>query len=196
MAVNPNVDMVEGDRCYAGLGALPEKPDGVVVVVAPNDALKVINEVAALGIRNHWLQQGASSRETDQKCVALNLNCVSGECIFMYLEPVKSVHAYHRFFRRMFGKMPKRQSDRATGYFSYPYLRSLCFKFIAGLNEFLQFGAFLFHHRSGGFGGKVTGEELLEAFDLRVDSLQFLLQALGVLRAVHLLCEIEEDFDP
>lgn len=107
MAVNPNADMVEGDRCFAGLGALPEKPEGVVVVVAPKDTLKVLDEAAGLGIKNIWIQQGASSRETDQKCAELKLNCVSGECIFMYLEPVKSVHAFHRFFKRLFGKMPK-----------------------------------------------------------------------------------------
>ena len=107
MAVNPNADMVEGDRCYAGLGALPEKPDGVVVVVPPEDGLKVIDEAAALGINNVWIQQGANSREIDQRCADLNLNCVSGECIFMYLEPVKSIHGFHRFFKRLLGKMPK-----------------------------------------------------------------------------------------
>jgi len=74
MAVNPNADMVEGDRCYAGLGALPEKPDAVVAVVAPKDTLKVLDEAAGLGIRNLWLQRGASSRETDQKYAELNLN--------------------------------------------------------------------------------------------------------------------------
>jgi len=107
MAVNPSADMVEGDRCYAGLGALPEKPDGVVVVVPPEVGLKVIEEAAALGIVNIWVQQGANTREIEQRCVDLNLTCTSGECIFMYLEPVKSVHAFHRFFRRLFGKMPK-----------------------------------------------------------------------------------------
>jgi len=107
MAVNPSADMVEGDRCYAGLGALPEKPDGVVVVVPPEVGLKVIEEAAALGIVNIWVQQGANTREIEQRCVDLNLTCTSGECIFMYLEPVSSIHAFHRFFRRLFGKMPK-----------------------------------------------------------------------------------------
>ena len=107
MAINPNADMVEGDRCYAGLGALPEKPDGVVVVVPPTDGLKVIEEGAVLGIRSFWLQQGAHSHELEKRCAELNLACVSGECIFMYLEPVKSIHAFHRFFMRLFGKMPK-----------------------------------------------------------------------------------------
>jgi len=107
MAVNPNADMVEGDRCYAGLGALPEKPEGVVVVVPSTDGIKVVEEAAALGIHYIWVQQGANSQEVEQRCGEYNLACISGECIFMYLEPVTSIHAFHRFFRRLFGKMPK-----------------------------------------------------------------------------------------
>ena len=106
MAVNPNADMVEGDRCYAGLGALPEKPDGVLIVVHPADGLKVIEEAAGLGIKHIWVQQGANSREIEQRCMDFDLNCTSGECILMYLEPVKSIHAFHRFFKRLFGRMP------------------------------------------------------------------------------------------
>ncbi len=68
MAVNPNADMVEGDRCYAGLGALPEKPEGVVVVVPSTDGIKVVEEAAALGIHYIWVQQGANSQEIEQKC--------------------------------------------------------------------------------------------------------------------------------
>lgn len=106
-AVNPNADMVEGDRCYAGLGALPEKPEGVIFVVHPTETLKALEETAALGVKYAWIQQGADSPEVEQRCSELGLKFVSGECIFMFSEPVTSVHAFHRFFKRLFGKMPK-----------------------------------------------------------------------------------------
>lgn len=106
-AINPNADMVEGDRCYAGLGALPEKPGGVVFVIHPKDTLDLIKEAAQQGIGYIWLQQGAESPAGEQLCRDLNLAFVSGECIFMYLEPVESIHSFHRFFKRLFGKMPK-----------------------------------------------------------------------------------------
>lgn len=107
MAVNPNADMVEGDRCYAGLGALPEKPEGVVLVVPPKQAMEIVEEAARMGIRNIWVQQGADSLEIEKRCRDLELTAVNGECIFMFLEPVKSIHGFHRFLRKIFGKMPK-----------------------------------------------------------------------------------------
>jgi predicted CoA-binding protein len=107
LAVNPNADMVEGERCYPGLGALPEKPDGVVLVIPPQETLNLIHEAAQLGIEYIWLQQGANSLKGEELCKEMNLKFVSGECIFMYLDPVESIHAFHRFFKRLFGKMPK-----------------------------------------------------------------------------------------
>ena len=106
-AVNPNADMVEGDRCYAGLGALPAKVDGVIVCIPPTQSLAVIEETARLGIKNLWLQQGANSPEGEAKAKELGLNLVSGECIFMFLEPVGSIHKFHRFFNKLFGAYPK-----------------------------------------------------------------------------------------
>lgn len=107
MAVNPNADMVEGDRCFAGLGALPVKPDGVILVVPPAQGIQIIEEAARMGVRHVWVQPGANSSEIDLRLIELDLVAVSGECILMYIEPVKSIHAVHRFFRRIFGRMPK-----------------------------------------------------------------------------------------
>lgn len=106
-AVNPNMDMIEGDRCYAGLGALPVKPDAVVIVLPPSATLAVIDDMAALGVKQLWLQQGAESREAEEKALALGMNVISGECMFMHLPPVESIHQFHRFFRKLFGGMPK-----------------------------------------------------------------------------------------
>lgn len=107
LAVNPKLDMVEGDRCFAGLGALPEVPQGVILCINPSETVAVIEEAARLGIKYIWIQQGANSPEGEAKCKELGLNLVSGECIFMFLEPVKSVHGFHRFIWKLLGKMPK-----------------------------------------------------------------------------------------
>ncbi len=106
-AVNPKLDMVEGDRCFAGLGALPTKPEGVILVIPPTETVAVIEEAARLGIKYIWLQQGANSPEGEAKCAELGLKVVSGECVFMFLEPVESIHGFHRFIWKLFGKMPK-----------------------------------------------------------------------------------------
>lgn len=107
LAVNPKLDLVEGDRCNAGLGALPEKPEGVILAVSPSQTISVIEEAARLGSTYVWMQQGANSPEGEARCKELGLNFVSGECIFMFAEPMESFHKIHRFFNRLFGKMPK-----------------------------------------------------------------------------------------
>jgi predicted CoA-binding protein len=106
-AVNPNLDMAEGDRCYAGLGALPEKPDGVVLVVPPQATLQVLDDMGKLGIHSVWIQQGADSTEGDKKAAELGINLVSGECLMLVLEPVQSVHRWHRAVRKLIGRIPK-----------------------------------------------------------------------------------------
>lgn len=56
--INRNVDSVEGDRCYANLSALPEKVEGVLIVVPPKETEQVVREAAAAGIKRVWMQQG------------------------------------------------------------------------------------------------------------------------------------------
>lgn len=39
--INPNVNEIDSDKCYAGLGKVDEKIDGVILVVPPNISEKV-----------------------------------------------------------------------------------------------------------------------------------------------------------
>ena len=105
--INRNVETIEGDRCYAGLGALPEQVDGVVIVVPPTETEKVVREADAAGIKNVWMQQGAESNAAIQYCREHGLNEVHGECIMMFAPPVGSFHRWHRGAWKLFGKLPK-----------------------------------------------------------------------------------------
>ena len=106
-AINRNVETIEGDRCYASLDTLPEKVEGVVIVVPPTETEKVVREADAAGIKNVWMQQGAESDEAIQYCREHGLNEVHGECIMMFAPPVTSVHRWHRGAWKLFGKLPK-----------------------------------------------------------------------------------------
>jgi len=106
-AVNPNADVVDGDRCYAGLGALPVVTDAVIMVIPPEQTPSIIEEAARLGIKYVWLQQGANSAAGEAKARELGLKLVSGECIFMFAEPMESFHKGHRFFTKLFGRYPR-----------------------------------------------------------------------------------------
>ena len=103
--VHPEVEQIDGERCYASLASIEGGVDGVLVVVPPERSAQVLKDAADAGIRNVWLQQGAESLEVLALGEELDLNLVSKKCILMYAEPVGSVHRVHRFFVKLFGKL-------------------------------------------------------------------------------------------
>ena len=105
--INRNVDSIEGDRCYANLNALPEKVEGVLIVVPPRETEQVVHEVDAAGIKRVWMQQGSESDAAVRFCQEHGISEVHGECIMMFAQPVQSFHRWHRGAWRLFGKLPK-----------------------------------------------------------------------------------------
>lgn len=104
-AVNPAVDEIKGDKCYPNLAAIKGQVDGAVICIKPKSVEPVLREAAAIGLKNIWLQAGADTPETIRLGQELGLNMVSGKCILMYAEPVSSIHSFHRFFVKLFGKL-------------------------------------------------------------------------------------------
>lgn len=102
--VNPNMESIDGDKCYASLAELSGKVDGAVICLKPDSAAAALREAAAAGITRIWLQQGAQSLATTQAAREAGLAPVEGKCILMYAGEVKSVHAFHKFFAKLFGQ--------------------------------------------------------------------------------------------
>lgn len=87
LAVNPNADDVDGDRCYSSLVDLPVVPDVAVLVVPPAVSLSAVAECARLGIANVWMQPGAESDAAVDACRAAGIAVVSGgACVMVGLQ--------------------------------------------------------------------------------------------------------------
>jgi len=106
VAVHPQAEVLEGDRCVPSVAALPHRVDGVVLVVPPAESLRVVGEAAAAGIRRVWLQPGSFSPEVLRLAQAQGMSVVAGECIMMHARPVRSIHWVHRLVRKLLGKLP------------------------------------------------------------------------------------------
>ena len=104
-AIHPQAQEIEGVPCYPNLAALPGQVDGVLVSVPPQKAKAVLQEVAAAGIKNVWLQQGSESGEVLAQAKQLGLNVISGKCILMYAPPVRGAHGLHRFVMKLIGQL-------------------------------------------------------------------------------------------
>ena len=101
--VNPTLDLIQGDKCYSTISELSGKVDGVVICVPPKMAVQVLREAVEAGMHKIWIQQGAQSAETARVARELGVSPVEGKCILMYAGEVKSIHAFHRFFAKLFG---------------------------------------------------------------------------------------------
>ena len=65
----------------------------------------MLQEAAAIGMKNIWVQTCAESPESTKLGRDLGLNLVVGKCIMLYAEPVPIYHRFRRFFARIFRKL-------------------------------------------------------------------------------------------
>lgn len=105
--VNPHRETIEGVQCYATVLDLPAHVDAVVTVVPPGATATVVEQCAQRGIRKVWMQPGSSSGEVVRTARERGMAVVAGECILMHIEPVTSIHAFHRWVRRLVGRYPR-----------------------------------------------------------------------------------------
>ncbi|MBS7528542.1 CoA-binding protein [Fusibacter paucivorans] len=85
-AVNPAYETVDGDACYPSLKDLPRKVDCVDVVVGPERAEKVLDEVIEFGIQNIWFQPGTFTPEIIEKSEGAGLDTVYYNCVMVELD--------------------------------------------------------------------------------------------------------------
>ena len=58
VAINPNADRVEGDRCYPDLKSVPGDVEAVVIGTRPDIAETTMRECVDLGIEQVWMHRG------------------------------------------------------------------------------------------------------------------------------------------
>lgn len=110
VAVNPNATEVEGDACYPGVAAIPDRPDGVLIVTPPEAAPDVARDCVAAGVPRVWMHRsfgaGSASDEATALCREAGVAVLDGGCPMMFLEPVDVFHKCFRWFLGARGKLP------------------------------------------------------------------------------------------
>jgi hypothetical protein len=105
--VHPSAEIIEGQQSYPNFKALPQAVGGVLVVVPPVQAEKVVREAHEAGIKRVWLQQGAESQAAIQYGEQNGMSVVYGKCILMFAQPIRFFHKPHRWVMGVLGKLPK-----------------------------------------------------------------------------------------
>lgn len=105
--VNPNMDDVEGVKCYHDVADLPESVrHGLLMTPKKNTAGAVENAIHH-GFTHLWIQQGAETKEAVEIAKQNAVKVVHGACIMMHANPA-GVHKFHGFLSKIFGVFPKK----------------------------------------------------------------------------------------
>jgi predicted CoA-binding protein len=105
--VNPKLGVVEDRKCYPSVLELPSEVKSVVTVVPPSVTEEVLSNLHNKGVRAVWMQPGSESESSIKLAREHDIVVVHRECILMHLEPVKSIHAAHRWVNKLVGVYPK-----------------------------------------------------------------------------------------
>ncbi len=105
--INPNADEIQGVKCYKSVGQLPADVEHLLIVTPKAETELVAHDAVRKGIKMIWIQQQSETAEALKVINAARIPVIYKKCIMMFANPVKSVHAFHRFFVRAFGGYPK-----------------------------------------------------------------------------------------
>ncbi|SEC58453.1 CoA-binding protein [Terriglobus roseus] len=83
LPVNPSVQSVLGETCYASLKDLPERPGVVNVFRLPKAIPGIVDEMIELGLTDLWVQQGIRHAEAAAKAEAAGIRVVMDRCIMV-----------------------------------------------------------------------------------------------------------------
>ena len=86
--------------------------DGVIVMVDRSRSADVVRAALAHGVRHIWLFKGVGgagsvSDDALAACAEAGADVIVGACPLMFLEPVTSVHRFHRGIRRLKGAVSR-----------------------------------------------------------------------------------------
>lgn len=104
--VNPNAETIDGVTCYRSVSELPAGINAVIFVTPKEETPAAVKEALAKGIKNLWVQQGAESKSLIDEISREEINFIHNECIMMFWKP-DGIHSFHRFLRKIFGRLPE-----------------------------------------------------------------------------------------
>ena len=118
-AVNPNAEVVEGDRCYPDLRSIPGSVDGVVIATRPEIAEETMRECVALGIGRVWMHRGPGAGSVSAAASGYGrehgIAVIDGGCPCMFGPTADPGHKAMRLVLTLAGNVPRRVPERQNG---------------------------------------------------------------------------------
>lgn len=105
--INPKIEEIDGLKAYKSVVEIPNDYEKLYIVTPKSETDAIIKQAAEKGIKHVWVQQMSNTKETAQIAKDNNIDLIDKECMFMFAEPTKGIHKFHKTIRSLFGLMPK-----------------------------------------------------------------------------------------
>ena len=105
--INPALNEVDGETCYKAVDEIPADIDSLLILTPKTQTDIILRQAIRKGIKNIWVQQMSETADTLRIAEEYEKEIISGKCIYMFAEPVQSVHKFHRTLVKIFGRLPK-----------------------------------------------------------------------------------------
>jgi uncharacterized protein len=105
--INPNLEEVDGVKAYKSVLDIPDGYEKLFIVTPKIETDAIIKQAAEKGIKHIWVHQTSNTKETEIIAKNLNLDLIHKECIFMFADPVQSIHKFHKTIWKLLGLLPK-----------------------------------------------------------------------------------------
>jgi len=104
--INPYADRIDDIQAFSSIGELPEEVKHLLILRPKAETEKFVMEAIAHGIDHIWIQQMSDTPEAVKIATEAGIRLITRQCIFMWVEPVKGVHKFHRSIKKLFGLLP------------------------------------------------------------------------------------------
>jgi predicted CoA-binding protein len=110
--VNPNLESVDGRKCYASVKDITPAVDHAVALLPPEKTEHALTECAAAGVKTIWLHQqhigqGVTNTRAIYICEEKGIKLITGFCPFMFMPKTAFPHRLHGAILKLIGAYPK-----------------------------------------------------------------------------------------
>jgi len=109
--VNPNAEEIQGLKCFKTISDLPADVKHLLILTPKEKTLKTVNLAVQNKMKMVWIQQMSETPEAITVLKNSGIPFIQKKCIYMFADPVKGPHNFHRFLVKVFGRYPKKVSE-------------------------------------------------------------------------------------
>ena len=111
LAVNPNTESVDGQKCYKSVADISPLPEAAIMLLPPDKTEAAMAECAKAGVKKVWMHNhimaGVQNTRAIYEAEKGGISLITGFCPFMFLPGTAFFHKMHGAVIKLFGQYPK-----------------------------------------------------------------------------------------